>query len=170
LCKYEDFSLKYCVINFYVALQFQDGESNIFRQNEVFVSITNNITNTQLRVHCKDEDTNLGSYKLKYGETYTFSFRPWILVLVELYFCRFSWLNESHYFEIYNEFENETCNERCVWKINKSGPGVVMLNAFHGMKMLHFICNLFNILFNENYVEEMMNYYNKKKIIFPINH
>jgi len=105
-----------------VALQFQDGES-ILRKNKISVSITNNITDTKLRVHCKDKNIDLGSFKLKYRETYSFSFRPWIIVKAELYFCRFSWLNEFHYFEIYNEVDDyDTCYETCVWKINKSGP------------------------------------------------
>lgn len=83
--------------------EFSSSGESILRKNKISVSITNNITDTKLRVHCKDKNIDLGSFKLKYRETRSFSFRPCIIVKAELYFCRFSWLNEFHYFEIYKK-------------------------------------------------------------------
>ncbi|RHN79287.1 putative plant self-incompatibility S1 [Medicago truncatula] len=106
-----------------VALQFQEGESNIFHKKRVFVYITSNITDAQLGVHCREKDNDLGLHNLNFGETYSFSFRPVIFIEAKLYFCGFSWMNELKRFDIYVESrDDKDCKGECRWKIDKSGP------------------------------------------------
>ncbi|RHN42234.1 putative plant self-incompatibility S1 [Medicago truncatula] len=111
------------LLTIFVALQFQDGESNPFRKKRVFVYITSNLTDTELGLHCKDKDTDFGYHTLKFGETYSFSFRPRIFLEAELYFCGFHWMKEIQYFDIYVEVrDDKTCKGDCHWTINKSAP------------------------------------------------
>ena len=111
------------LLTIFVALQFQYGESNPFRKKRVFVYITSNLTDTELGLHCKDIDTDFGYHKLKFGETYNFSFKPVIFLENKLYFCGFHCLKEFQYFDIYIEVrDDKTCKGECRWTINKSGP------------------------------------------------
>ena len=60
-----------------VALQLKDGQSTHgIIKHRVTVYITNNITDLQLGVHCKDKKHDIGFQKLNFGETYSFSFKP----------------------------------------------------------------------------------------------
>ncbi|KAK2395460.1 hypothetical protein QL285_057197 [Trifolium repens] len=106
-----------------VTLQFKGGKSNVFHKDKVTVYIVNNITNLQLGVHCKDKNTDIGFQKLNFNQSYVFTFRPKVIFESTLYFCRFTWPNEFHYFDIYIETrDEEMCNSECHWEINKSGP------------------------------------------------
>lgn len=78
-----------------------------------------------LGYHCKSKDDDLGDHRLAPGGSGSFGFKPDIFGRT-LFFCRFSWNNESHYFDIYKqkrdrEFERLGCRQ-CEWKIRKSGP------------------------------------------------
>jgi len=105
-----------------VALQFQNGESNVLLKDstKIFVYITNNITDLQLGVRCRSRNSDLGLQTLNFGETYSFS----IYTAFEetLYFCGFSWTNEFYYFDIYDGARDPSCKTECHWKINKVGP------------------------------------------------
>jgi hypothetical protein len=83
-----------------LALKFNEGRS-IDYYKKVNVYVTSNITTQKVDVHCKDKSEDFGSKSLKFGETYTFSFIPSFDVIS--YFCRFSWINEIHFFKIYVE-------------------------------------------------------------------
>lgn len=78
-----------------------------------------------LQYHCKSGDNDLGVRSLAPGGSWSFQFNPDIFGRT-LYFCSFSWPNESHYFDIYiqkrdKEFEKFGCTN-CSWKIRKNGP------------------------------------------------
>jgi hypothetical protein len=106
-----------------VALQFKDGESDIFHKPRVNVFITNDLPNLQLRLHCKDKTHDLGEQLLNPGQSFTFSFKPSFFG-VSLYFCAFSYYGEGiHHFDIYDEHRDEdNCKHECHWKIKKAGP------------------------------------------------
>ncbi|KAL0899828.1 hypothetical protein Bca101_083789 [Brassica carinata] len=75
--------------------------------------------------NCKSGNNKLGDRKLAPGESWPFDFKPDIFGRT-LFFCRFSWGNEWHHFDIYKhkrdrEFEKFGCRQ-CEWKIRKSGP------------------------------------------------
>jgi len=111
------------LLTIFVSLQFQNGESNVLLNDstKILVYITNNITDLQLGVHCRNRQEDLGLQTLNFGETYSFS----IFTGFEetLYFCKFSWTNEFHYFDIYDQARDyPSCKTECRWKINKAGP------------------------------------------------
>lgn len=107
-----------------VALQFKDIKSrHLFLKGKVTVYITNNLTNNhELGVYCKDKHHYFGFQTLRFGENYTFTFRPRAFLQTTLYFCGFSWTNEFHRFDIYVEERDVECLKECPWKINASGP------------------------------------------------
>ncbi|CAH8260789.1 unnamed protein product [Arabidopsis lyrata] len=78
-----------------------------------------------LRYHCKSGDDDLGDRSLAPGGSWSFGFTPDIFGRT-LFFCSFSWGNESHKFDIYKqsrdkEFQEFGC-KKCEWKIRKNGP------------------------------------------------
>jgi len=104
-----------------LVLQFEEGKS--FNFDLVNVYVTNNITNYQLGVHCKDKNHDKGFQSLKYGETYTFAFYPDFPFPTSLYFCGFTWSNIHHHFDIYVQKRDvNDCGNDCRWIVNESGP------------------------------------------------
>ncbi|CAL5208917.1 unnamed protein product [Lathyrus oleraceus] len=106
---------------FLVALQFK-GANSAFRKKLITVTITNNIPNYQLGVHCKSKDDDLGSHIRDPSVSYAFSFRPNFAIYNTLYFCKFIWGDEFRYFNIYRELRDDGKCTLCKWYINKSGP------------------------------------------------
>ncbi|XP_058776126.1 S-protein homolog 5-like [Vicia villosa] len=95
---------------------------NNITPHRVYISIINNISDVQLGVHCQDKKHDLGSHSLKFGENYAFDFQPVAFLRIALYFCHFTWDNESHYVDIYNEVRDHYICSKCNWKINKYAP------------------------------------------------
>ncbi|KAK7405689.1 hypothetical protein VNO78_07295 [Psophocarpus tetragonolobus] len=90
---------------------------------KVTVAITNRLTMKTLGLHCKDKHHDLGYHELKVGQTYIFAVTPKIIFKVTLYFCKFVWLHESHYFDIYVELRDGFCKDNiCTWDIFARGP------------------------------------------------
>jgi len=111
------------LLTIFVSLQFKYSQSFPFYRPKLTVYITSNLTDLELGVHCKDKNNDIKFQKLQFGESYTFTFRPNVIVENSLYFCGFSWFNEFHYFDIYVEQRDEdTCKTECHWKIYKTGP------------------------------------------------
>jgi hypothetical protein len=86
--------------------------------------VTAYITTHQVRIGCKDKNSNFGFRLLKFGETYTFSFFfPEFPFPKSLYFCKFLWLNAFHHFDIYVQKRDQgDCGNDCRWIIEESGP------------------------------------------------
>jgi len=74
-------------------------------------------------VHCRSRDDDLGNHTLRFGESYSFSFRPIIFPITKntLFYCSFVWPLSPyfHYLDIYDE-SNDKC-KNCTWKINVDG-------------------------------------------------
>ncbi|XP_004517137.1 S-protein homolog 29-like [Cicer arietinum] len=84
------------------------------------VTITNKLeTGTDLIVHCKSADDDLGVHVLHFDQLYGFSFGDTFFGITQFY-CSFKWNNELKWFDIYisGRDECETCN----WTIKQSGP------------------------------------------------
>lgn len=115
------------LITILVSFQVTDGAKTLrapWTPRRVFISITNNITGVQLSVHCKDKHHDLGFQSLKFGEIYTFTFKPKPFLRIAQYFCRFSWGAEFHHFDVYYEVRDHDICSKCDWKIYKTGPCV----------------------------------------------
>lgn len=112
------------------ALDLKDNESDGFLPHKVTVHVTNNMSNHELGIDCKDKNTDFGFQSLKYSGSYVFTFRPQFFS-GSLYFCKFSWPNVVHFFDIYiQDRDEETCNSDCYWLINESGPCMVAFNKY----------------------------------------
>lgn len=119
----------------------QPIDTNTFPFSKVTIYVTNNMTNTQLTMYCKDKHHNFGTQTLKSGETYSFKFIPAYIFRRSLYFCHFSWNSESHYFDIYVQTRDQHgCDKDCYWHIKESGPckdnagGKGVTQCFHWKK------------------------------------
>jgi len=95
-------------------------------QGNVEVTIINDLatqsTPTNLTLHCKSKDDDLGFHTLTIGEKYTFSFKPsYVFWKSTLFFCSFTWPGNPnrHFIEIYKQ-TRDGCENR-EWKINKTG-------------------------------------------------
>ncbi|KAK8997097.1 hypothetical protein V6N11_020590 [Hibiscus sabdariffa] len=91
------------------------------------VLIYNDIgTGTQLAVHCKSKDDDLGLYVLVYRQSYEFSFHR-DFFLKTLFFCNMQWNGTVYRFDIYNQKRDDyRCGDRCEWNVH--GDGACMLN------------------------------------------
>lgn len=88
------------------------------------VNITNYLgPNTDLTVHCKSKDDDLGVRVLSYNASYQFSFIP-NFFMSTLYFCGFRWgrTRDLHWFDIFNAGERPDKCTTCLWRIVTDGP------------------------------------------------
>ena len=77
-------------------------EAKWFRKAPVVLNIKNDLGwHTDLTVHCKSKNDDLGVHLVPYLGKYSFRFRPNFFGTT-LYFCRFSWRTESHSFDIFD--------------------------------------------------------------------
>lgn len=92
----------------------------IFRHRTQTIRSTNDV-GAEMTVHCKSKDDDLGSHVISVKSTYEFSFRPnfWGTTL---FFCRFEWGSESHYFDIYISYRDHPLCNVCLWSIRPKGP------------------------------------------------
>jgi len=109
-----------------VILAFAARETLAYFWGKVTVTIINDVrpvsTPTNITLHCKSKDNDLGFHTLEFGGNYMFSFKPTLIPWeTTLFFCSFTWLGSPylHYFVIY-DFKRDDC-KNCKWKINKLG-------------------------------------------------
>ncbi|KAF3452877.1 hypothetical protein FNV43_RR03310 [Rhamnella rubrinervis] len=71
-------------------------------EDKVHVRIINDLgPGTDLKVHCKSKDNDLGFHLLHYQGEYGFHFRP-NFFRTTLFFCSFQWEGgQVHYFDVY---------------------------------------------------------------------
>jgi hypothetical protein len=69
---------------------------------------------------CKSKDNDLGVHTLKPNDFFDFNFTPnfWVTTLL---FCRFTWKDRSHWFNIYDYFRDGDVCVNCTWKIRNIG-------------------------------------------------
>ncbi|CAK8531882.1 unnamed protein product [Lathyrus sativus] len=122
-----------------VTLQFEGGKSSSFQNDEVKLTITNTLQNNiQLGLHCQSKNDDLGGQTLRTSESFSFTFRPNFFTINTLFFCKFTWANEVHYFDVYvqrRDFESSDCRRTCDYNIKESGPCRAS-NCFLGIRML----------------------------------
>ena len=90
------------------------------------IELTNDLDPaTDLQVHCKSGDDDLGPHTLKHGESYSWRFRVNFFQTTQ-FFCNFQWTENgaarNHWVDIYknaNIFTVE-CTE-CLWKVRQKG-------------------------------------------------
>ncbi|XP_059451044.1 S-protein homolog 3-like [Corylus avellana] len=72
-----------------------------------------------LTLACKSKNYDLGVHTLKPNGFFKFNFTPnfWGTTL---FFCRFTWKNQSHWFNIYDNARGDEC-VNCTWKIRTTG-------------------------------------------------
>lgn len=76
---------------------------------------------TDLTLHCKSKDDDLGIQQLAYGNYFQFSFHPSLLGDT-LFYCSMQWNGTMHWFDIYVERRDvDRCN-RCLWNVRPNGP------------------------------------------------
>ena len=92
-------------------------------EKKVDLKIINGLdAGTDLNVHCKSKNDDLGAHVLAFDQFFEFRFRPnfWGTTL---YFCRFWWNSESHWFDIYVQKRDAgRCNKKCWWYVGADGP------------------------------------------------
>ncbi|RYR15291.1 hypothetical protein Ahy_B04g072014 [Arachis hypogaea] len=100
-----------------------------FRKTDV--SLTNSLGgNLDLTLHCKSKDDDLGIHLLHPGESYEFSFGT-SYISQTLFFCRFLWQNECHYFDVYDKARDyQRWPYGCGYNVTKSGPCRVYSHCF----------------------------------------
>ncbi|KAF4355339.1 hypothetical protein F8388_026609 [Cannabis sativa] len=87
---------------------------------QITVKTTNGIVDTDLTLHCKSKDDDLGVQLLHYNDSFQFSFTPNIWETT-LFYCSFQWKDEFHWFDIFKMKKRKILhlNE---WLVNSNGP------------------------------------------------
>ncbi|KEH42392.1 putative plant self-incompatibility S1 [Medicago truncatula] len=106
----------------FVTLQFNKSESTLPGFTKVTVTVTNNLTDLQVGVDCKDKNYDFGFRTIKFSESYVFKFRPTFIIGRSQYFCGVNWINGDHHFDFYIQKRDQDCGFDCSWVINESGP------------------------------------------------
>ena len=92
-------------------------------EKKVDLRITNDLgSGLDLNLHCQSDDDDLGTHVLAPDQFFEFRFRPnfWGTTL---YFCKFWWGGESHWFNIYVEKRDTSrCDSKCWWMVGPVGP------------------------------------------------
>ncbi|GMI70160.1 hypothetical protein like AT3G16970 [Hibiscus trionum] len=76
---------------------------------------------TDLIVHCKSKDDDLGVQHITYGNYFEFDFRPNFFGNT-LFYCSMQWNGTTQWFDIYDQLRDEIVCDRCVWKVRPDGP------------------------------------------------
>ncbi|KAF4367263.1 hypothetical protein G4B88_026770 [Cannabis sativa] len=80
-------------------------------QPKTHVSMTNSLPNkSDLTVHCKSKDNDLGTHVIPFNKSYEIVFHPNLLDTT-LFYCNFRWPknNSDHFFDIYDKLTTKTC-------------------------------------------------------------
>ncbi|XP_022735410.1 S-protein homolog 5-like [Durio zibethinus] len=94
----------------------------IFLPRKAHVIISNDLnTGSDLTIHCKSYDDDLGVWVLPPNKDYEFTFRP-IILGSTLYYCSMQWNGGFHWFDIYDQKRDRPLCSRCLWKVRPNGP------------------------------------------------
>ncbi|ONI27005.1 hypothetical protein PRUPE_1G062300 [Prunus persica] len=87
------------------------------------VQITNNLdpNTTDLTIHCKSADDDLGVHVLHHQEFYRWDFKINLFGGTQ-FWCSFQWLNQFHWLDVFIE-ETFNCRD-CKWIISNDGPSL----------------------------------------------
>ncbi|ESR33803.1 hypothetical protein CICLE_v10006730mg [Citrus x clementina] len=81
-------------------------------------------------MRCQSKDDDLGERVLHNEETFSFSFRTAVFKRT-LFFCRFTWDGQLHWFDIYDA-GRDGCND-CTWSILPNGPCLAATRLNHAI-------------------------------------
>ncbi|KAK8594186.1 hypothetical protein V6N13_125995 [Hibiscus sabdariffa] len=108
-----------CLLHLLLLLVVIDAFSLIPKKADV--QIYNDLgSGTDLIVHCKSKDDDLGEQHLGYRNYFEFRFRPSIFQNT-LFYCNFQWNGITHWFDIYVEQRDKPFCSQCVWDIRPDG-------------------------------------------------
>ncbi|ESQ41177.1 hypothetical protein EUTSA_v10015241mg [Eutrema salsugineum] len=120
----------YVVVIFLLIPLALSQEETIVATNWAFLKTTVVINNRlggglKLILHCKSKNHDLGVKTLAPDSSWSFSFRPNIFGTT-LFFCHFQWAQESHWFDIYDDYRDgvrkgNPCID-CTWNIDQNKP------------------------------------------------
>lgn len=96
---------------------------SLLPHKKTYVNITNDFSVlTNLEVHCKSKDDDLGIHFIGNQRSYAFHFVPNYTWNTQFY-CSFKWGKQSHYFDVYIfDRDIERCKTNCHWYIRPYGP------------------------------------------------
>ena len=120
-------------------LVFFSCVSKTCEARRVRVEITNGLgENTNLTLHCKSRDNDLGVQFLRYEDTWGFSFHPNIFGTTQFY-CSFQWSGSSdiHRFDIYGP-KQKSCRY-CQWRVYTDG-----ICRFDPVTHIYDLCSDYN--------------------------
>lgn len=128
-----------CMLSSMLLLFLACSCDGIFDLKKVNVNISNELgSGMYLNLQCKSKNDDLGPQLLAPQQYFTFHFHN-SLFRNTLFFCRFWWGNESHWFDIYiqkRKLEEDICKRRCWWQIQ--GPGPCLLDPDTGSYRICF--------------------------------
>ncbi|EXB54797.1 hypothetical protein L484_019929 [Morus notabilis] len=95
---------------------------NIFEPPRTTVRIYNNLEDgTQLSVHCKSKDDDLGPHNLANSQSYDWKFRVNYMGTT-LFFCGLTSLEATGTFTIFDAERDEArCQTNCNWRVKRDG-------------------------------------------------
>ncbi|XP_050216276.1 S-protein homolog 5-like [Mercurialis annua] len=115
----ESFTKQSFLAMFYMLLMATSSLGQL--KHKTLVRVTNEV-GSDLTVHCKSKDDDLGMKILHPKGSYEFSFWP-NFMLSTLFFCRMGWGQQSHYIDIYIAHrDNDKCGYNCFWVVKPTGP------------------------------------------------
>ncbi|MBA0809146.1 hypothetical protein Gohar_024821 [Gossypium harknessii] len=76
---------------------------------------------TDLTLHCKSKNNDLGIQHLAYRNYFEFNFRPSFLGNT-LFYCSMQWNGTMRWFDIYLEGRDVSRCIRCLWYVRPDGP------------------------------------------------
>ncbi|KAF8009002.1 hypothetical protein BT93_J0098 [Corymbia citriodora subsp. variegata] len=89
--------------------------------SKTYVQIYNSLP-AELTIHCKSGDDDLGVQHIPQGGSWQFDFKP-NLFCKTLFFCSMQWLDQFHYFDIYDaKRDYDQCLNKCEWFVKPTGP------------------------------------------------
>ncbi|BFG14342.1 hypothetical protein CerSpe_006160 [Prunus speciosa] len=77
------------------------------------------VPKSDVLVHCKSKEDDLGVHLLHYNTTYEFEFKPNIWGTTRFY-CSFTWPSRIEWFDIYKHQRDELAY--CLWMVKPDGP------------------------------------------------
>ncbi|KAM6544725.1 hypothetical protein CsatB_025461 [Cannabis sativa] len=95
-------------------------KSSLCAGEELTVKTTNGLVDTDLTLHCKSKNDDIGAQLLHYNDSFQFSFTPNVWGTT-LFFCSFQWKDELHWFDIFKMKKRKILylNE---WLVHPNGP------------------------------------------------
>ncbi|CAL8990295.1 unnamed protein product [Prunus brigantina] len=77
------------------------------------------VPKSDVLVHCKSKEDDLGIHLIHYNATYEFEFKPNVWGTTQFY-CSFTWPSRIEWFDIYKHQRDELLY--CLWIVKPDGP------------------------------------------------